>query len=102
MGNVSCVISSFITKPQRTKGVSALRAGCVISSFITKPQQEANQVAIQRGCVISSFITKPQPITSIILIFKVVYTTILYRKWVGDTLITRKITKKILIVLVLS
>ncbi len=57
---------------------------------------------LMKCCVISSFITKPQPITPIILIFNVVSTTILYRKWVGDTLIARKITKKILIVLVLS
>ena len=37
-------------------------SGCVISSFITKPQRESvwRQVALR--CVISSFITKPQPV----------------------------------------
>ena len=34
-----CVISSFITKPQRTLYAHAASSCCVISSFITKPQQ---------------------------------------------------------------
>ena len=40
----SCVISSFITKPQRLMQVVLIAAGCVISSFITKPQR------VQAGC----------------------------------------------------
>ena len=35
---------------------------CVISSFITKPQLEVVPHAVIFGCVISSFITKPQPV----------------------------------------
>ena len=55
-----CVISSFITKPQRNwlKVIAAIR--CVISSFITKPQPASLAHVSCERCVISSFITKPQ------------------------------------------
>ena len=56
----SCVISSFITKPQPVIFSISLRLGCVISSFITKPQPIVHAERNGRCCVISSFITKPQ------------------------------------------
>ena len=59
---LSCVISSFITKPQLIRALAFCRRCCVISSFITKPQQFAGASVLDIGCVISSFITKPQPI----------------------------------------
>ena len=37
---VGCVISSFITKPQPQRQLTACHLGCVISSFITKPQRK--------------------------------------------------------------
>ena len=56
----SCVISSFITKPQLGLSYSSSRTGCVISSFITKPQLRPCYGFDGVSCVISSFITKPQ------------------------------------------
>ena len=35
---ICCVISSFITKPQRRRDIRERQLCCVISSFITKPQ----------------------------------------------------------------
>ena len=55
-----CVISSFITKPQRICGACMACMGCVISSFITKPQRLPLVHILTNSCVISSFITKPQ------------------------------------------
>ena len=57
-----CVISSFITKPQRFTSSGRATYRCVISSFITKPQQRFYVYAYNSCCVISSFITKPQPV----------------------------------------
>ena len=58
-----CVISSFITKPQRDRTLIIARLSCVISSFITKPQPGVNPALADGCCVISSFITKPQLMT---------------------------------------
>ena len=58
----SCVISSFITKPQPLPIGVEQRSGCVISSFITKPQHTEWIPTESYCCVISSFITKPQPV----------------------------------------
>ena len=62
---VSCVLRRLryiLFHHQTTTGflMSAEVEGCVISSFITKPQRELNQKQVEIGCVISSFITKPQ------------------------------------------
>ena len=48
-----CVISSFITKPQRSCFVCFCRYCCVISSFITKPQQTNADADLAESCVIS-------------------------------------------------
>ena len=56
----SCVISSFITKPQPAIRRYGEKNCCVISSFITKPQRYFPSPYRSDGCVISSFITKPQ------------------------------------------
>ena len=56
----SCVISSFITKPQPGIRHRPGHTSCVISSFITKPQPDFLDITTFSCCVISSFITKPQ------------------------------------------
>ena len=57
---LSCVISSFITKPQLSHFRMMTFCSCVISSFITKPQLKHKRYKVMKRCVISSFITKPQ------------------------------------------
>ena len=62
----SCVISSFITKPQQAASHILHLACCVISSFITKPQRISEVFGSGVCCVISSFITKPQPVVDMV------------------------------------
>ena len=44
--------------------IGSLELSCVISSFITKPQRRRMVQLCQMCCVISSFITKPQPLSA--------------------------------------
>ena len=68
--NLSASVSRFVTlryilfHHQTTTNIvlTSSAFSCVISSFITKPQLRGATPMSGVGCVISSFITKPQPL----------------------------------------